>query len=81
VSLLLVMICLCMALGAIAAAGVSFGMAVARLGARPPSPLVVVGGSAAGLVTGAFGKLIGLDAFNLLLGRSPGAITGATRGR
>jgi hypothetical protein len=41
---------------------------------------VVVGGSAAGLVTGAFGKLIGLDAFNLLLGRSPGAITGATEG-
>ena len=31
-------------------------------------------------VVGAFGKLLGLDAFNLLLGRSPGDITGAAEG-
>ena len=37
-------------------------------------------GAAGGLLVGAFGKLLGLDAFTLLVGRSPGNITGGERG-
>ena len=40
----------------------------------------IVGGAAGGLVIGAVGKLLGLDAFTLLLGQSPGDITGAAEG-
>ncbi len=36
--------------------------------------------AAGGLVVGGVVKLIGLDAFNLLFGQSPGAITGAPEG-
>ena len=39
-----------------------------------------MGGAAGGLLVGAFGKLLGLDAFTLLVGRSPGNITGAGEG-
>ena len=35
---------------------------------------------AGGLLVGAFGKLLGLDAFTLLVGRSPGNITGGSEG-
>ena len=40
----------------------------------------IVGGAVGGLLVGAIVKLLGLDAFNLLLGRSPGDITGAPEG-
>jgi hypothetical protein len=40
----------------------------------------MLGGAAGGLIVGAFAKLLGIDAFNLLLGRSPGDITGAAEG-
>jgi hypothetical protein len=40
----------------------------------------VVGGAAGGLLVGAFGKLIGHDAFLLLFGQAPGDITGALEG-
>ena len=79
-SVLLVLVCLCLVLGLIAGAGVGFGIAAARFGPGRPWLWSVVGGAAGGLVTGAFGKLIGLDAFNLLFGHSPGAITGAAEG-
>ena len=60
--------------------GVSFGIAAAGFanGRRGPWPLV--GGALGGLVVGAFAKLLGIDAFNLLLGQSPGDITGAAEG-
>ena len=39
-----------------------------------------LGGSIGGIIVGAFVKMLGLDAFNLLLGQSPGDITGAGEG-
>jgi len=68
------------AVALIGAAGVSLGVATARF-ARPGSAAwSVVGGAAGGLLVGAFGKLLGLDAFTLLVGRSPGNITGGSEG-
>jgi DNA-binding winged helix-turn-helix (wHTH) protein len=79
-SILLVLLCVTALVALIGAAGVSVGIAMARF-ARPGSlPWTVVGGAAGGLVVGAFGKLMGIDAFTLLVGRSPGDITGASEG-
>ena len=79
-SVLLVLICVTLLVALIGAAGVSLGVATARF-ARPGSlAWSVAGGAAGGLLVGAFGKLLGLDAFTLLVGRSPGNITGASEG-
>jgi DNA-binding winged helix-turn-helix (wHTH) protein len=79
-SVLLVLLCITILIGLIGAAGVCVGLATAML-ARPRSMLwSLVGGAAGGLLVGAFGKLLGLDAFMLLVGRSPGNITGASEG-
>ncbi len=45
-----------------------------------PGPRSVAGGALGGLLVGGVVKLIGVDAFALLLGQSPGAITGAGEG-
>jgi DNA-binding winged helix-turn-helix (wHTH) protein len=79
-SILLVLLAVTILVALIGAAGVSVGIAIARF-ARPSSTLwSLVGGSAGGLLVGAFGKLLGLDAFTLLVGRSPGNITGGPEG-
>ena len=80
VSILLVLVCLGAVLGLIAGAGVAFGVAWAGFRSGRARAWCVLGGAGGGLVVGAFGKLIGLDAFNLLFGRSPGEITGALEG-
>jgi hypothetical protein len=41
---------------------------------------MVAAGALGGLIIGAFGKALGLDAANLLVGQSPGNITGAPEG-
>jgi len=75
-SVLLVLLCVTIVVALTGAAGVAFGIASAgRAG-----PWSVVGGAAGGLLVGAVVKLLGLDAFNLLIGRSPGDITGAGEG-
>jgi uncharacterized protein YdeI (YjbR/CyaY-like superfamily) len=51
-----------------------------ELAVRPLGPWSLAGGAAGGLLVGAIVKLLGLDAFELLLGRSPGDITGAPEG-
>ncbi len=79
-SVLLVLVCLSLVLGLIAGAGVGFGVATAAFAPTRRWLWSIVGGATGGLVTGAVGKLIGLDAFNLLFGQSPGAITGAAEG-
>lgn len=76
VSVLLVFVCLAVAVALIGSAGVAFGIAAA--GRR--GLLTIIGGAAGGLLVGAVVKLLGLDAFNLLFGRSPGDITGAPEG-
>lgn len=85
-SILLVILCLTILVALIGAAGVSFGIAAVHMVAfrpgvpRLPRYSIVIGGAAGGLFVGAFAKLLGLDAFNLLFGQSPGDITGAGEG-
>jgi len=78
-SVLLVLLCLTILMSLIGGAGVSFGIAAAGFAAGRPS-WSIVGGACGGLVVGAVVKLLGLDAFNLLFGQSPGDITGAAEG-
>lgn len=79
VSVLLVVVCLTIVAAVTGSAGVGFGIAAGFASGRPWQ-WTIVGGAAGGLVVGAFVKLLGLDAFNLLLGQSPGDITGASEG-
>ena len=79
-SVLMVLVCLTVLAALAGAAGVGIGIAAAGLASSRFNPWTIAGAAAGGLVVGAFGKLLGLDAFNLLLGRSPGDITGAAEG-
>jgi DNA-binding winged helix-turn-helix (wHTH) protein len=79
-SALLVLAALATLLGVIGAGGVAGGIAAARLVARDFRFAGLVGGAAGGLFVGAFGKLIGHDAFLLLFGHAPGDVTGALEG-
>jgi len=79
-STLLVLIALGILCGLIAGLGVAFGIAATAFAARRLWLWSVVGGAAGGFIVGAFGKLLGLDAFDLLFGRAPGEITGAPEG-
>jgi DNA-binding winged helix-turn-helix (wHTH) protein len=78
-SIVLVLTALTVLIALVGAAGVSFGIAAAmvRGGAWQWH---VFGGAIGGLIVGGVFKLLGLDAFNLLLGQSPGNITGALEG-
>jgi DNA-binding winged helix-turn-helix (wHTH) protein len=76
-SVVLVLTALCVLVSLVGAAGVSLGIAladgrgwVAQTG----------GGAFGGMLIGGIAKLLGLDAFNLLVGASPGNITGALEG-
>jgi DNA-binding winged helix-turn-helix (wHTH) protein len=80
VSVLLVLVCLTILAGLIGGAGVGFGIAAANFGRNRAWYWNILGGAAGGLLVGAFAKLLGLDAFTLLVGRSPGNITGALEG-
>jgi DNA-binding winged helix-turn-helix (wHTH) protein len=78
ISILLVLLCLTILVALMGGAGVAFGIAAAGL-ARARFWLVA-GGAIGGLLIGAIVKLLGLDAFTLLIGRSPGEITGPFEG-
>lgn len=80
VSVLLVLTSLSILVALIGAAGVSFGIALSAIVAGRRWLWSIVGGGIGGMVVGGGVKLLGLDAFNLLLGRSPGDITGAAEG-
>jgi DNA-binding winged helix-turn-helix (wHTH) protein len=77
-SVLLVLLWLTLAAALTGGAGVSFGIAAA--GFAPARPWSIAGGALGGLAVGGVVKLLGLDAFNLLLGRAPGDITGGGEG-
>lgn len=79
-SVLLVLMWLTIAAALMGGAGVSFGIAAAGFAPGRSSARVIAGGAAGGLLVGGTVKLLGLDAFNLLLGQSPGDITGAAEG-
>jgi DNA-binding winged helix-turn-helix (wHTH) protein len=86
VSMLLVMVCLTIVAAVAGGAAVSAGIAASALlpgGAhdtRTRWRWSIAGGAFGGLLVGAAAKLLGLDAFDLLLGQSPGDITGAPEG-
>lgn len=80
VSIVLVMTCLCVLIGLLAGLGVGSGAALGRLFARGRLFPLMAGGAIGGLVVGALGRLIGLDAFSLLIGSRPLAITGGSEG-
>lgn len=80
VSVLLVILCLSVVVALIGAAGVSFGIAASCLALGRGWQWPVAGGAIGGLIVGAFVKLLGLDTFNLLVGKSPGDITGGAEG-
>jgi DNA-binding winged helix-turn-helix (wHTH) protein len=80
VSVLLVLICITTLVALVGGAGVTFGIAGAGLAPRRDWRWTILGGAFGGLVIGAVVKLLGIDAFNLLFGESPGNITGASEG-
>ena len=80
-SVLLVLVCLTAVLAMIGGAGVGLGIAAATgLASGRAGLWSTVGGAFGGMMVGAVVKLLGLDAFNLLFGRSPGDMTGAPEG-
>jgi len=79
-SVLLVLLCVTLLVATVGGAGVSIGIAVVNALSERPWRWSVAGGAAGGFVVGAAGKLLGLDAFSLLLGQSPGDITGGLEG-
>jgi hypothetical protein len=86
VSMLLVMVCLTIVAAVAGGAAVSAGIAASALlpgsahDVRTRWRWSIAGGALGGLLVGAAAKLLGLDAFDLLLGQSPGDITGAPEG-
>jgi DNA-binding winged helix-turn-helix (wHTH) protein len=80
ISVLLVLLCLTILVALIGGIGVAFGIALAGRLTRYWGPWSIAGGAAGGLIVGALTKLLGIDAFNLLFGQSPGDITGAMEG-
>ncbi|WP_205478611.1 winged helix-turn-helix domain-containing protein [Sphingomonas arenae] len=79
-SALLVLLCVTVLVALLGGAGVAFGIAAARALRERFDGWSVVGGAAGGLLVGAAVKLLGSDAFMLLVGRSPGDVTGAAEG-
>lgn len=80
VSVILVLICITAGVGVLGGAGVGFGIAAAGLASGRAWLWNTVGGAVGGMIIGAVVKLIGIDAFSLLFGQSPGEITGAAEG-
>jgi hypothetical protein len=80
VSVVLVIVCITVLVALLGAAGVAFGIAATGLARGRRPEWSIAGGALGGLLVGAVIKLIGLDAFNLLLGRAPADITGPFEG-
>lgn len=79
-SIILVLTALTVLIALTGSAGVSFGMAAATLMKCNKTTSTILGGAVGGFLVGGIVKLLGLDAFNLLLGQSPTNITGALEG-
>ncbi len=80
ISVLLVLVAITSVVAFLGGLGVSFGIAAARFAPYRPWQWCLIGGAFGGLVVGAIVKLLGLDAFNLLVGQSPGDVTGPAEG-
>lgn len=80
VSGLFVLAALTALVGMIGGTGVGFGVGAAGFLSRRHKPWLLIGGAGGGLVVGAIVRLAGLDAFSLLFGSAPRAMTGAGEG-
>ncbi|WP_159712653.1 winged helix-turn-helix domain-containing protein [Sphingomonas sp. AX6] len=79
-SILLVMIVVTTLVAVLGGAGVATGIASVSAVTGRGSAWTIAAGAAGGMLVGAIVKLFGMDAFALLLGQSPGDITGAAEG-
>ncbi|HEX8387829.1 MAG TPA: transcriptional regulator [Sphingomonas sp.] len=79
-SAVLVLVAATTAVALLGGAGVASGIALAGLARSRRGLWTVAGGAAGGLVVGALVRLVGMDAFRLLVGRSPAEMTGAPEG-
>ena len=79
-SVLLILVCLTVLAAVMGGAGVAIGIAMGTLAPGRPWRWAIGGGAVGGMLVGAVVKLLGLDAFSLIIGRSPGDITGAMEG-
>jgi DNA-binding winged helix-turn-helix (wHTH) protein len=79
-SVLLVLLCLTTVVALLGAAGVSAGMALGWRWLGDTAQGTVGGAAVGGMILGAILKLLGMDAFRLLLGHSPGELAGAFEG-
>jgi DNA-binding winged helix-turn-helix (wHTH) protein len=79
-SMVLVLVAITALVGLLGGAGVAFGIAAAAFAPGRLGQWTILGGALGGLVVGSLVKLIGLDAFNLLFGQTPGEITGGPEG-
>ena len=77
---LLVLAALTAVIGMLGGAGVGFGAGLAAFVPRRPGPFLLLGSAFGGLVVGAAVYLAGLDAFSLLFGSLPKAMTGGGEG-
>ncbi len=80
ISVVLVLVAVTTLVATIGAAGVAFGIALARTAWQRSPAWSIGGGALGGLIVGALVRLIGIDAFDLLFGQSPGNITGGAEG-
>lgn len=79
-SLVVVLAVICLAVALLAGMGVTAGIALLATPGGRPTARGIVGGALGGLAVGGLVKLIGLDAFNLLIGRAPSGIAGPFEG-
>lgn len=80
ISVVLVITCLCLLIGLLGGLGVGAGIAAARMVSGDRLFPAMLGGALGGLLVGSLGRLVGLDAFALLVGSRPLAITGGSEG-
>jgi DNA-binding winged helix-turn-helix (wHTH) protein len=80
ISVVLVLACVCLLIGLLGGLGIAAGVAMAQqlLGRRLPATML--GGAAGGALMGAVVRLVGLDAFTMIIGSRPVAITGGSEG-
>jgi DNA-binding winged helix-turn-helix (wHTH) protein len=79
-SIVLVLTAITVLVALLGAAGVSFGIAAVGLWNSARWSATMAGGAVGGFLIGGIVKLLGLDAFNLVLGQSPTQMTGALEG-
>jgi DNA-binding winged helix-turn-helix (wHTH) protein len=80
VSVVLVLLCVSILTAVLGGLGVAGGLVAAEHWQGRINAWIVAGGAAGGLLVGTVTKLLGLDAFNLLLGKAPTQIAGGLEG-